>query len=208
MPAALNLQEFSPHPLSKDPLECTVTAEEVDKAYTRGYDAGVKAGTEASALVHAEAQDRLRAELVETLRDQHQSRFAAQTEVLQGVVPLIETVVQQIVPHLVRDGLPEHARRALETALEARPDVTPVLRCAPDAMPSLETAFKEWKGRYEVRPDSKLTPHEVHIAWDDGFDQIDLGAMVTAVLSEIRNATALMAETTQQDTAKDAQDVG
>ena len=58
------------------------------------------------------------------------------------------------------------------------------------------------------RPYSSLTPLEAHIAWDDVFDQIDLGAMVTAVLSDIRNATALMAETTQQDTAKDAQDVG
>ncbi|MEM8872030.1 MAG: hypothetical protein AAGB10_00835 [Pseudomonadota bacterium] len=208
MSAALNLQEFSPHPLAEGPAPSETMAAELEKAYARGYDAGVKAGAEASAQVHAEAQDRLRSEVVEILRDQHQSRFAAQTEVLQDVIPLIETVVRQIAPQLIPDGLPEHARSVLADAIGQRPDLMPILRCAPDAVESLRGALVEWNGRFEIQPDRRLTPNEVQVAWNDGFDHIDLSASVQTMLEQIGNTVALMAKSNATDPSKGAQDVG
>lgn len=159
--------------------------ERIAKAYAEGHEAGVKAGAEASALVHAEAQDRLRAEVVEALRDHHQERVEVQAQVLAGLAPLLKTVIEQLAPLMAALGLPDQVDAALSKALETRPDPRPIIRCAAEVVPGLEPALGKWAGKYELKIDSRLTPHEVHLHWDDGFDVIDLDRTMDGILGAI-----------------------
>ncbi len=153
----------------------------IAQAYREGNEAGIKAGTEASALVHAEAQDRLRAELVEALRDHQQDRVAVQAQVLSGIAPLLQAVVGQLTPALVSAGLPQQVSAAVTEALDNRPNTKPLIRCAAEAVPGLEPALQGWQEQVDLQIDSRLTPHEVQVHWDDGFDMIDLDRLTAHV---------------------------
>lgn len=183
MASPLRFQDFSLNSTAAD--ETSDIAEQIANAYREGHEAGVKAGTEASALVHAESQDRLRAELIEALRDHHQDRVAVQAQVLSGVAPLLGAVIRQLTPYLAAVGLPEQVSAAVQTALETRPDAKPLIRCAEEAVPGLQPALAKWSGAFDLQIDSRLTPHEVQLHWDDGFDTLNLDKVVDAALAAL-----------------------
>jgi len=185
MSARLKLKVFSPQ--GEDPEdEKQVSEAEVEAARQAGFEAGFAEGAAASAEEHANAQDQLRAGFLEILRDGQMVRAEAQAQVMQGILPLVVSLVEHLAPTLARAGLAGHVETCLSRALSERPDLKPILCCAPEARAALERALVDWSGKYKFRTDPKLTPLEVELHWDDGFDRIDLASAIDAVLADIK----------------------
>lgn len=180
MASPLKFKDFS-HGGSAFDAEPDDVETRIAQAYREGHEAGIKVGTEASALVHAEAQDRLRAELVEALRDHQQDRVAVQAQVLSGIAPLLRALIGQLAPALVSAGLTQQVSVAVTEALDSRPNTKPLIRCAAEAVPGLEPALQGWQDQVDLQIDSRLTPHEVQVHWDDGFDTIDLDRLTVHI---------------------------
>lgn len=179
----LSLEEFRPEGApagaagGRDPgLRAALEAE---------YRRGVADGTRASAAEHAEAQDQLRAALIETLQDGQMTRREIEAAAIRGLAAFAHALVTRIAPGLAEAGLADRVRDALARAFAARPDAAPRIRCAPDSSPALEAALEAWHGRYEIEPDPRLTPLEARINWAGGTDQIDPGAALAAIEAEI-----------------------
>ncbi|MEM8787759.1 MAG: hypothetical protein AAGE76_05825 [Pseudomonadota bacterium] len=185
---ALTLEEFTPldHPAAAQAARRDAIAE----AWNEGHAAGAQAGTEASAKAHADAQDRLRAEWIEVLRDLAQDRQEAQASVLRGIAPFVQTVIAGLAPRLAEEGLKDLVSDALADALRDRPEPVPVLRCAPEMAAALEPALAEFDGRYRLDPDPRLTPQEAELHWEDGFDALDPGAILRAAEAHLTAALA------------------
>ncbi|MSU91779.1 hypothetical protein GE300_19570 [Rhodobacteraceae bacterium 2CG4] len=159
------------------------------EAWDAGHAAGVQDGTEAAAKVHAEAQDQLRAALVEAIRDQRHGQLESQARILSGIAPLVRTLVARLAPGLARAGLADHVAEEVERALRERPDPAPTIRCAEESLPGLQQALAALGADCAVTADARLTPLEAQVHWDDGFQTIDLGGAV-ARLDRALAATA------------------
>lgn len=183
------LQIFSPdvheEPASPEPADLE---KRLAEAWEAGHEAGVQAGTEAAAKVHAEAQDQLRAALVETIGDQRLAQVEVQARVLGGVAPLIHDLVTRLAPALAQAGLADRIMTEIETALRTRPEPLPIIRCAEESVEQLEIAL-HGAGPITIKGDPRLTPLEAEVHWDDGFEAIDLGAAIDRMLEALAALT-------------------
>ncbi|MHA3978350.1 FliH/SctL family protein [Halovulum sp. GXIMD14794] len=182
------LQIFSPD-LDEEPLapEPDDIGRQLAEAWERGHAAGIQAGTEAAAKVHAEAQDQLRAALVETIGDQRMAQVEVQARVLADIAPMIRNLVARLAPELARAGLADQVAAEVETALRTRPEPAPIIRCSVESVAQLELALRDF-GAISIQADPRLTPLEAEVHWDDGFEAIDFGAAIArldAALAEL-----------------------
>ncbi|QHQ36804.1 hypothetical protein [Algicella marina] len=180
-------------------------AQKVAEAYREGQARGFAQGAEQSAREHAEAQDQLRLQFIEALRDAQLQQVAAQQHVLQSVFPLIETFLKTLAPHLAEAGLLHEVESRLRDVLASRPDLEPVITCAPELESGIRTTLTGMSGEFTLRPDPRLTPLEARLAWDDGFDRIDFTSCLEAITLQIDEFRSVTAET---PTKEEQLDVG
>ncbi len=181
----LKLEVFSPG-AEMEMAKREHIAQKVAEAYREGHAKGFAQGSEASAREHAEAQDQLRIQFVEALRDAQMSYAEAQTAVVASLIPVVRALTEGLAPSLAEAGLITELERQLKNVLEARPDLVPRISCAPELAAGIKAALPHFSERYTVDQDPRLTPLEARLAWDDGFDEID----IEACLSEMRKAVA------------------
>jgi flagellar assembly protein FliH len=179
MNSGFRLQTFSPGRANPDEPspEDRARAALHDEGYRSGYVEGQAAATEA----HLEDQTRLTAALVEALEDAALTNEAARRHVVASLAPMIEELVRAITPALAEAGLSREVARLVSEALEAAPDAVPNLRCAPELLDKLEEILgvRGLNARIEAAPE--LLPREVTIAWDQGFDHLDLDACIARI---------------------------
>lgn len=190
--ALLQLETFSPLGATETSAS-QETAKLIAKAYRDGHAKGFQQGADESAREHAEVQDQLRGQLIEALRDDAMEQHAAQTAAVASLLPVIDAMVNTLAPALAEAGFAEQLTTHLRTALDHRPNLRPVLHCAPEAAATLQAALTDWPVASEVVEDNRLTPLEAKLHWDDGFDHIDLDrclAEMTESIARFRQALA------------------
>ncbi|MEO0912208.1 MAG: hypothetical protein AAFY59_04360 [Pseudomonadota bacterium] len=176
-------------------------AQKVAEAYREGHARGFAQGAEASAKEHADAQDQLRAQFVEALRDAQIEQAEAQNHVLTSLLPLMLALTDTLAPALAEAGLVTALETQLKAALAKRPEAVPVISCAPELEAGIKSALQHMEGRFRVLPDLQLTPLEARLAWDNGFDEINLDACLAAMRAQIAQfAGAAQAPETEKET--------
>lgn len=175
MSRTLRLDEFQPGAEGPDPEELK---QQLIAARNEGHARGIREGAEASARAHAEAQDRLRLELVEAMRDAQMSFQEVESTTLAGVAPFLRAVIAHVAPAIAVAGLAEAVAKSVEAGLANRTAPKPLVKCAPDAKSALESALSRWPGGIAFDPDPTLTPFEAEVHWGGGFDAVDTGALL------------------------------
>lgn len=151
--------------------------EAIDEAYQTGFLAGQSAATEE----HLEDQGRLTGELVEALCDAGLTNEAARRHVAASVAPMIEALGNAISPSLAEAGFLTEVGRLVALALDATPDARPLIRCAQEISGPLRSLIEERGLEADVEVSPVLLPREAQIAWDQGYDHIDMDACVAQV---------------------------
>jgi flagellar biosynthesis/type III secretory pathway protein FliH len=164
--------------------------EDAARARARDIDRRIaEAGAEARAAGHLEGraaaaeayladQARLTSELVEALSDARLTNEAARRHVAASLAPVIEHLCAAITPALAQTGLFAEITRLVARAIETAPAALPRLRCAPEVAPAIAKALSARGLDAEVRGAPELGPREARIAWDQGYDHLDLDACV------------------------------
>lgn len=184
----LKLEEFAPG-AEMEMAKRENLAQKVAEAYREGHARGFAQGTEASAKEHAAAQDQLRAQFVEALRDAQLEQAEAQSTVLTSLLPLMENLTRSLAPALAEAGLVTSLETQLKTVLAKRPEAVPVIFCAPELATGLKTALSHLEGQFRITEDAQLTPLEARLHWDNGFDEINLEACLTSMRAHIEQFT-------------------
>jgi flagellar biosynthesis/type III secretory pathway protein FliH len=179
MNSGIRLRTFSPGSTGQD----EPSAEELARAALRdaGYQSGFAEGHAAATEAHLEDQTRLTAALVEALEDAALTNEAARRHVAASLSPMIEALVRAITPALAEAGLSREVARLVAEALEASPGAVPQLRCAPELSEELGRILAERGLGARIEAAAELLPREVTIAWDQGFDHIDLDACIARI---------------------------
>ena len=186
---ALKLQSISPG--EEERVARSAAREAVLKAtFERGYAEGFAAGAEASADEHSAAQDQLRIQFVEALKDAELSHAEARHDVLRAIYPTIEALIKRMAPVLAEGSAHLEIMEHIERALEHAPAGELVVVCAPDLEQGLKVALENRAVGVQVETDASLTPLEARLKWAEGFDHIDFDQplkQIEGILARFRN---------------------
>ena len=177
MRSRLKLQTFPPDG-HKMPSKLPEYEEKLRQAWAAGHARGVHDGAEASAREYADAQDQLRAALIESLSDSLQTRIASQNSVVSAIWPIVSSLVRKLAPALAAAGFAIQIREVVETALKSRPKPRPSVHCSPESYEAISQSLSDWDGEFEIVTDYTLTPLEGQVYWNDGFDRVCLDQVV------------------------------
>ena len=150
-------------------------------AYDEGHSRGFTEGAAASAQEHADAQDQLRSQFLESFNDQRLSHQEARYEVTKSILPTLQALISKLAPSLAQAGLAGIVEDVLNEAMQSAPDTHPVLQCSPDLEVGIRNALERYEGKFEIAPDPRLTPLEARVIWDDGFTHIDLQHCIDSI---------------------------
>lgn len=82
-----------------------ITPEMLEAARLEGYEAGYKAGWDDAARTESEEQGRIGADFARNLQDLGFTFHEARSHVMQALEPLLEGMVQRVLPQLVSDTM-------------------------------------------------------------------------------------------------------
>jgi flagellar biosynthesis/type III secretory pathway protein FliH len=191
---ALRLETFDP---VTDPQRARAEARrrETEAAREEGYRAGWLAGQEAATEAFLDDQAKLTSVLVETLQDGLITNEAARRAVVAGVGPLVTRLFEAVAPALADAGIVEEIVRQTETALRAAPAAKPRIRCAPELVGRLRDVLDAHRIDGSVEEAPELLPREAEIAWDQGYDHVDLDGCIARIRAMLAAHLNLSSET-------------
>lgn len=180
-PAALRLDSFSAALGRSAPL---LTPVDIEDAYQRGHEKGLADGREHSLDALCQALQQCRQDLADSR--QHETRL--RHDILAGLVPVLDAIVDQLAPRAqvdrLRDALVAEMRRMAEHA----PEQQITLRCPADLHPELADCLDlvALPARIEdARPDQPL----VELVAAQGsivFDPAQIAAGLKSLIDEIK----------------------
>jgi hypothetical protein len=195
---ALRLETFDP---VIDPQRARAEARrrETETAREEGYRAGWLAGQEAATEAHLDDQAKLTSALVETLQDGLITNEAARRAVVAGVGPLVTRLFEAVAPALADAGIVGEIVARAEAAVRSAPTAKPRIRCAPELAPRLRDLLETHRIEGSVEEAPAFLPREAEIAWDQGYDHVDLDACIARIRAMLDAHLTQSSETEADD---------
>ncbi|ETX15013.1 ABC transporter ATP-binding protein [Roseivivax halodurans JCM 10272] len=164
------------------------------KAYEQGYRAGW------SDAVDAQSADgkRLTAEVAQNLRDLSFTYHEAYSHVLRAMTPLLEDIVDKVVPAALGDGLAAHVVSELQARAGTLGAMSVTIAVAPEQLPLVEPLVLRDVGfAVDVIADGALSEGQADIRLADSEERIDLSDIadgIRAAVATLANAGTLTSE--------------
>jgi len=164
------------------------------------YSEGVKSGADAASRAFEDEKIRTLAPILEALNDKGFSQIEASHTVLTSMRPMVEQLVETVLPESARLGFGAEVAALLSKAYEKAPTARIVISVAPDAVASIQSLLAPSKADFLVQPDTCLDGLQARVNWQGGYDQIDLDA----TLKDLRAAINTFFNTFEKTGTHDA----
>jgi len=145
------------------------------------YSDGVKSGAEAASRAFADEKTRTLAPILEALNDIAFSQVEACQIMLKSMRPMVEQLVQAVLPESARLGFGAEVSALLCKAYEKAPASQIIISVAPDAVKSIQELLAPSKADFTVEADPALDGLQARVNWQGGYDQMDLDAALNGV---------------------------
>lgn len=187
MPPSMLYEDFSDQIVASPPQKGASVAADVNAndLHRTGFEDGYKEGwIDAQAAAQSESSA-LNSEVATALQEAGFAYFEARQHIFNSMRPLLEAMVDQVIPALAKDAL---AHKIIEQVEEiARRDDPPMhILCAPEtAKPLSEALAKHVTFSVEVRAEETLTETQAVLKFAEGQTNVDLGAIVDGMKSAL-----------------------
>ncbi len=151
------------------------------------FNDGVKSGAEAASRAFEAEKIRTLSPILEALNDLSFSQIEARQSALNSMRPMIEKLVESVLPEAARHGLSKEISALLAQAYEKAPQARIVISVAPDALTAMRSALAPAKADFSIEADSGLSELQAKVEWQGGHDRIDLSAALSEVHMAIEN---------------------
>jgi len=149
------------------------------------YSDGVKSGAEAASRAFEDEKIRTLAPILEALNDMSFSQVEACQAMLKSMRPMVEQLVQTVLPEATRQGFGAEVAALICKAYEKAPASQIEIHVATDAVASIQTFLAPAKADFLIVPDSTLDGLQARVNWLGGYDQIDLNGALENVNAAI-----------------------
>jgi len=148
------------------------------------YSEGVKSGADAASRAFEDEKIRTLAPILEALNDMGFTQIEACQAMLKSMRPMVERLVETVLPESARQGFGAEVAALLCKAYEKAPTAQIVISVAPDAVASIQSLLTPSKADFSVEADPALNGLQARVNWQGGYDQINLDD----ALKEVRAA--------------------
>jgi len=180
-----------------EPVAITDVALEEEKlaAFEKGYQAGWDDSTKAA----SDEASHISADFAQSLQDLSFTLHEAQASALKALKPLLDQMVEAVLPKLAQDSLGETVREILDDFLDGQEPAPVSILTAPETAPTLE-ALIEGKDSppVSITAEPTMTEGQVRLRFGASEREID----TKAVLADISKAI----EAYYADTLNDMKD--
>ena len=149
------------------------------------YNEGVKSGAEAASRAFEDEKIRTLAPILEALNDMGFTQVEACQAMLKSMQPMVEKLVETVLPATARQGFGAEVAALLLKAYEKAPAAHIVISVAPDAVAAIHAFLAPSKADFAVEPNPDLTDLQARVSWQGGYDQLDLDATIADVRTAI-----------------------
>lgn len=149
------------------------------------YSDGVKSGAEAATRAFEDEKIRTLAPILEALNDMGFTQVEACQAMLTSMRPMVEQLVQTVLPESARQGFGTEVAALLCKAYEKAPTARIVISVAPDAVASIQSLLAPSNADFSVEPDPALDGLQARVNWQGGYDQINLDEALTEARAAI-----------------------
>jgi len=167
-----------------DPVALTDVALEEEKlaAFERGYQAGWDDSTKAA----TDDASHISADFAQNLQDLSFTFHEAQVAALKALKPLLDQMVEAVLPRLAQDSLGERVREILHDFLNAQESGKVTLLTAPANAPTLESLLNgEDHLSVSVISEPGMAEGQVRLRLEDQEQEIDTKAVLSAISDAI-----------------------
>lgn len=159
-----------------------------------GYEQGYAAGLAAAEVQFASEQAQLTQGLLASVSDGVLSYQETQAQLVAAVGPLLETMIETLLPAALAPALHAHLRDLVHQALLADAAAPITLKVSPDQCAAVEAAVAELDAAVlQIVPDPTLSDAAAWVVTPRGETALDLNAALEATAAHI----AALQETTQ-----------
>lgn len=167
-----------------------------EEAKLAAYEHGYKAGWEDAAAAQSEDQSLIRADLARNLQQMSFTFQEARTHVLKSVAPLLEEMVNRLLPEMARETL---APLVLEQVMPMAEDMTdqPVtLVLNPSVRTAVETLLIQATGLpMTIEEEPTLPEGQIYIRLGTSEAKVDLTRITKDIAAAVRGFFSLSEET-------------
>jgi len=161
--------------------------ESFDALRENAFNDGVKTGAEAATQAFEAEKLRTLAPILEALNDMAFSQVEARQAMLGSLRPMVEQLVESILPQCAAQGLAAEISGIVAIACEKSPTSQIIIRVAPDAVAAIKELLTPAKADFTVEPDPALDALHVKISWQGGYDDINLDAALNDMRSAVNS---------------------
>ncbi|WP_116598804.1 ABC transporter ATP-binding protein [Primorskyibacter marinus] len=149
------------------------------------FEQGYKAGWDDAIKTQSEDQSRISSDLAQNLQDLSFTYHEAYSQVVEGMAPLLNDMIESLLPTLARDALGLHILELLQDMTLKQPSQSVEIVVAPGNRAAIAPLLnKDFKMPVELTDDPQLAEGQADIR----FGQIERRVDLTAVLNNIQEA--------------------
>lgn len=163
-------------------------ARERDEAYAKGFKDGVNVTNDAIQTMESDVA----VSIQEALSDVNFSQKAASQIALAAVSRLVAAFCQAVAPNLAKAGLAGELGELVSKALKENSSGQLLITHHPSDNDVLLRLLGEETNQSKLVADHRLKERQVTIAWEGGFDNIEMDEAIAKALIKINDFTQLV----------------
>lgn len=185
MARPLELETFDmPSPTARLP---EVLQAEVEELRLGAYEQGYAAGWDDALSAQNEDVARLRADLGRNLTEMALSYRDARRHVLAGLEPLLNDMINKVLPQIARESLGQMILQEIRPASAALVDMPITVKTAPECRDLVERMLQIETGLpLQVIGEPTLSAGQAYLSIGESESQVDLDGVVVSIATAVR----------------------
>ena len=192
MTRRISLEDFDgpeTNPPKQEALE-PVVAVDTDALRSVAFEEGYKSGWDDCHAEHLKSEQAVSSDLARSLRDMETTYRDARSDVLSALKPVIDAIVEQVLPKIASDGLGAMVAQELMPHLEEASELEPELQCAPVMVPILQKLIDLRDDvSVRIRPETSFSGAQVALRLGAEARNIDLTSAMDQIGQELSSFT-------------------
>ena len=192
MTRRISLEDFDgpeKSPPRQEPME-PVVAVDTDALRSVAFEEGYKSGWDDCHAEHLKSEQAVSSDLARSLRDMEATYRDARSDVLSALKPVIDAIVEQVLPKIASDGLGAMVAQELMPHLAEASDLEPELQCAPAMVPILQKLVDLRDDvSVRIRPETSFSGSQVALRLGAEARNIDLTSAMDQIGKELSSFT-------------------
>lgn len=183
----LKLEVFAVAQHNSAPSTVVLDTMELEEAKLASYDSGYAAGWEDAASAQIGDQSKVTADLARNLQTLSFTYHEARSHVLRSLEPLLQEMVNRLLPELARETLAPVILEVLMPLAEKMADTPITLVLNPAARPAVEALLEHINGiPLTLVEETSLGEGQAYLRLGGCETQIDLGRATTEIATAVR----------------------